>query len=140
MHEGVVIAAVVSALEGCNEVAGRLEHHAGRPAIFDDVAPPDARRPYIVLGYVGDGPNNTFDRRGQDYALDVRLYAKREAPLTETRATLAAARRLLDQAVLPLDEGECEVCQVTGGARLDEPGSHARSITLLIRTKEAAHG
>jgi len=89
--------------------------------IFLGVAPPDQAFPFVVFNIASDLAWDTADRRGQELRLDVTAYS---------RASEAAARALIDQAITTLDDASLSptgwrvVFIRRSASRVDSHGDH----------------
>lgn len=125
---------LVASLKADATFAALVSSYLGQPAIFaDDLAPPDAFMPYVVVNAVSTVPNHTLRTKGRADQLDVRAYIRAGQGDTVLDAIEERLRDLFDEpASLPTVPGyrviSISVAGVLAGPY--EPGIESRITTL----------
>ena len=72
-----LLQAVATRLKANAELAALLTTYQGQPAVFaDELAPPNAQKPYVVVSAPVTTPWNALSAKGQDVDFKVQVYAR----------------------------------------------------------------
>lgn len=72
-----LLQAVATRLKANSELAALVTTYAGQPAIFaDELAPPDATLPYVLVRAPVSVPWNGLSEKGQDVSFSVHVFAR----------------------------------------------------------------